>query len=305
MTFGNLAERAGLTVKQAAALATNLVSKDAARLPPEVGPAMFEAPAPATVDRMLAAQRNAADQFGLRATGRRVWGYRGRTLSSAAGPHWLRVVCAAAGTEGGTLWNGPSTSRTLPASVPRPDLFRIRDWTTEGYAYRAELYGFAPDPIVSPRPVLDEDPGLPEVWWKEMTAALGALASVPPPAAREAVREEYLRRVIPEFTGHQVEDVTWSTAHGDLSQQMGGRAPSVRSGRTQDRHHHGPQASGGGIRPLVSVLVNRRAPVTGPRGSWAGRRPLSATGVSLGGGPCQRGRPACQRRGSASGEVAR
>ncbi|MFF3088712.1 hypothetical protein ACFVRB_27240 [Streptomyces nojiriensis] len=105
---------------------------------------MFEAPAPATVDRMLAAQRHAADQFGLRATGRRVWGYRGRTLSGAAGPHWLRVVCAEAGTEGGTLWDGPSTSRTLPVSVPRPDLFRIRDWTTGAYAYRAELYALAP-----------------------------------------------------------------------------------------------------------------------------------------------------------------
>lgn len=49
------------------------------------------------------------------------------------------MVCAEAGTEGGTLWNGPSTSRTLPVSVPRPDLFRIRDWTTGAYAYRAEL----------------------------------------------------------------------------------------------------------------------------------------------------------------------
>ncbi|WP_326594223.1 hypothetical protein [Streptomyces sp. NBC_01294] len=49
-----------------------------------------------------------------------------------------------------------------PIHLPRPprvgaapDLFRIRDWTTDGYAYRAELYAFAPDPIVSPRPVLD------------------------------------------------------------------------------------------------------------------------------------------------------
>ncbi|WP_331747579.1 hypothetical protein OG365_40920 (plasmid) [Streptomyces sp. NBC_00853] len=188
---------------------------------------MFDAPAPATVDRMLAAQQHAADQFGLRATGRRVWGYRGRTLSGAAGPHWLRVVCAEAGTEGGKLWNGPSTSRTLPASVPRPDLFRIRDWTTEGYAYRAELYAFAPDPMVSPRPVLDEEPGLPETWWKEMVAALDALADVPPPADREAVREEYLRRVIPEFTGHQVEDVVWSTAHGDLHYGNVTRGPHI------------------------------------------------------------------------------
>ncbi|WP_031152858.1 hypothetical protein, partial [Streptomyces erythrochromogenes] len=189
---------------------------------------MFEAPAPATVDRMLAAQQHAADAFGLRATGRRVWGYRGRTLSGAAGPHWLRVVCAKAGAEGGTLWNGPSTSRTLPSSVPRPDLFRIRDWTTEGYAFRAELYALAADPVVSPRPVLDEDPGLPETWWKEMVAALDALAAVPPPTDREAVREEYLRRVIPQFTSHQVDAaITWTTAHGDLHYGNLTRGPHI------------------------------------------------------------------------------
>ncbi|MFE5862159.1 hypothetical protein ACFQ77_16635 [Streptomyces virginiae] len=32
--------------------------------------------------------------------------------------------------------------------MPLPDLFRIRNWTTEGYAYRAELYLLAPDPMV-------------------------------------------------------------------------------------------------------------------------------------------------------------
>ncbi|MFH8642292.1 phosphotransferase [Streptomyces goshikiensis] len=188
---------------------------------------MFEPPAPTTADRMQVAQQHAAEAFGLRATGRRVWGYQGRTLSAAAGPHWLRLVCAETGTEGGTLWNGPSASRTLPASVPRPDLFRIRDWTTDRYAYRAELYAFAPDPVVSPRPVLDEDPGLPEAWWKEMSTALQALAEVRPPADREAVREEYLRRVIPEFTGHQVDAVTWTTAHGDLHYGNVTRGPHI------------------------------------------------------------------------------
>lgn len=35
---------------------------------------MFGDPAPATFDRMPAAQKPAADQLGLEATGRRVWG---------------------------------------------------------------------------------------------------------------------------------------------------------------------------------------------------------------------------------------
>ncbi|MGZ9928331.1 hypothetical protein ACXNSR_00405 [Streptomyces sp. NC-S4] len=150
-----------------------------------------------------------------------------RGTEPPAGPRWLRVVCAEAGTEGGTLRDGPSASRTLPASVPRPELLRIRDWTTGAYAYQAELYAFVPDPMVSPRPVLDEDPGLPETWWKEMTAALDALADVPPPADREAVREEYLCRVIPQFTDHQVDDVTWTTAHGDLHYGNITRGPHI------------------------------------------------------------------------------
>ncbi|MFD9522524.1 hypothetical protein [Streptomyces sp. NPDC059979] len=157
-------------------------------------------------------------------------GYQGGTLSAAGGPHWLRVVCAEVGevgTEGGKLWNGFYASRTLPASVPRPTLLHVRDWSAEAYAYRVELYAFAPDPIVSPRPVLDEGPGLPERWWQEMTAALGTLADVPPPTDREAVREEYLRRVIPEYTGHQVDDVTWPTAHGDLHWAHFTRGPHI------------------------------------------------------------------------------
>ncbi|KIF02954.1 hypothetical protein PL81_26975 [Streptomyces sp. RSD-27] len=188
---------------------------------------MFDTPAPATAERMLAAQQHAATQLELAAGGRRVWGYRGRTLSTNAAPHWLRVVCAEAGTEGGMLWDGPSSSRTLPAAVPRPELLHVRDWSVGAYAYRAELYAFAPDPVVSLRPVLDEDPGLPETWWKEMAAALDALVAVPPPTGREAVREEYLRRVIPQFTGHQVEDITWATAHGDLHYGNVTRGPHI------------------------------------------------------------------------------
>ncbi|MFB6513111.1 hypothetical protein ACFCXF_14475 [Streptomyces virginiae] len=49
-----------------------------------------------------------------------------------------------------------------------------------------------------------------------MTAALDASSDIPPPADREAVREEYLRRVISAFTSHQVDDVTWTAVHGDL-----------------------------------------------------------------------------------------
>ncbi|MFD3328383.1 hypothetical protein [Streptomyces sp. NPDC058701] len=69
---------------------------------------------------------------------------------------------------------------------------------TNGYAYPAELYRFAPGPVVSGRPILDEGPGRPETRRKVVAAALDAPADVPPPTDREAVREDYLRRAIPE-----------------------------------------------------------------------------------------------------------
>ncbi|MGW6875864.1 hypothetical protein ACWGHA_26395 [Streptomyces xanthophaeus] len=157
--------------------------------------------------------------------------------------------------------------------MPRPDLFRIRDWTAEGYAYRAELYALAPDPMVSPRPVLDEDPGLPETWWKEMAAALDALADVPPPADRDAEREEYLRRVIPQFTGHQVDSITWTAVHGDLHYGSITRGPHILDWEGWGR------APTDTTRPPCTCTPcspPRRPPASGPScpPSWTGPRPV-------------------------------
>ncbi|WTB20300.1 hypothetical protein OG253_01595 [Streptomyces virginiae] len=115
----------------------------------------------------------------------------------------------------------PARVGAAPRPVPHPGPDH-RGLRLPGRAVRLR-----PDPIVSPRPVLDEDPGLPETWWKEIVAALAALADVLPPADREAVREEYLRHVIPEYTGHQIDAVTWTTAHGDLHDGNITRGPHI------------------------------------------------------------------------------
>lgn len=194
-----------------------------------------------------------------------------RGTEPPAGPRWLRVVCAEAGTEGGTLRDGPSASRTLPASVPRPELLRIRDWTTGAYAYRAELYAFVPDPMISPRPVLDEDPGLPETWWKEMTAALDALADVPPPADREAVREEYLRRVIPSSPATRS-----TTSPGPPPTATSTRATSPAA-RTSWTGKDGAAPRTDATRPPCTCThcsPPKRPPASGPSSppSWTGPR---------------------------------
>ncbi|MFB7260568.1 hypothetical protein ACFCXH_00125 [Streptomyces nojiriensis] len=108
-----------------------------------------------------------------------------------------------------------------------------------------------------------------------MLAALDALADVPPPTDREAVREEYLRRVIPQFTGHEVEDVTWSTAHGDLHYGNVTRGPHILDWEGWGRAPYGYDAAtlyvyalltpetAAGIRAQLAPVLDRTEARTG------------------------------------------
>ncbi|MFF6789536.1 hypothetical protein ACFY9C_10700 [Streptomyces filamentosus] len=181
---------------------------------------MFSEPEEPTATRMRRARATACAALKVEdAAQNPIWGYAGRTLSGlvhgSEEDGWLRVVSETAARAGGRLWEGPRTaSFALPASVPRPALHRIHDWTEEGWSYRAELYAYAPASVVSPGPVLDTDLDLSEAWWAGLGTALDALAAVP--TDRVSMREEYIRRAVAEFTGHAVGGIPWSTAHGDL-----------------------------------------------------------------------------------------
>lgn len=185
---------------------------------------MFTAPEPAVRDRMCSARGHACALLGLAdTTGGEVWGYAGRTLSRAVrtptGVAWLRLVSDPQGKSGGKLWEGPrEAERSLPPAVPRPRLLSLRDWLADGWDYRAEHYEFVTAPTVGKSPVLHhhlphhED--LPDTWWQDLHQALAHLAGVR--TDRQAVREQYIRRRVPEFTGVTPGEITWTTAHGDL-----------------------------------------------------------------------------------------
>ncbi|WP_055524510.1 hypothetical protein [Streptomyces graminilatus] len=182
---------------------------------------MFSAPDNPTADRMRTAKSLACTALGVRDTAQNaVWGYNGRTLSGTTGKagaqDWLRLVSEPVDRAQGKLWDGPKTAQDhLPDSIPRPALHRIYDWQDDGHAYRAELYEHTALSTVSSSPVLDAELNLPEPWWKELHHALDTLAVVP--TDRVAVREEYIRRAVPEYTGHDVGDsIEWSTSHGDF-----------------------------------------------------------------------------------------
>ncbi|WP_198539997.1 hypothetical protein [Streptomyces sp. CT34] len=169
---------------------------------------------------MISARGHACALLGVvDAAGGTVWGYAGRTLSGAImapdGPAWLRLVSEPAGKSGGKLWEGPKEAgQSVPPTVPRPRLTGLRDWSADGWDYRAEQYQLVTAPSVSPSPVARHGVGLPDAWWHNLRQALGCLALVE--TSRQAVREQYIRRRVPEFTGFTPGEITWTTAHGDL-----------------------------------------------------------------------------------------
>ncbi|MEU6476132.1 hypothetical protein ABZ858_04435 [Streptomyces sp. NPDC047017] len=151
--------------------------------------------------------------------GEPIWGYAGRTLSgavtSAQGTGWLRVVAERPDKAHGKLWDGPKIAQELlPPVIPRPVLHDVHDWQDAGWAYRAELYQHTDATVISRSPVLENDPALSETWWSDLRTALDTLAETA--TERIAVREEYIRRAVPEYTGCDVGHIEWSTAHGDF-----------------------------------------------------------------------------------------
>ncbi|WP_328385893.1 hypothetical protein OHS81_18740 [Streptomyces sp. NBC_00400] len=99
----------------------------------------------------------------------------------------------------------------------RPRLLGLRDWSADGWDYRAEHYEIVTTPPVAKSPVLHQLPhhaDLPDTWWQDLHQSLAHLALVR--TGRQAVREQYIRRRVPEFTGFTPGEITWTTAHGDL-----------------------------------------------------------------------------------------
>ncbi|MFI1075719.1 hypothetical protein [Streptomyces puniciscabiei] len=181
---------------------------------------MFSAPDDATAQRMRNARISACTALALTDLAEEpIWGYAGRTLSgavtSAQGTGWLRVVAEHPDKAHGKLWDGPKTAQELlPPAIPRPVLHDVHDWQAAGWAYRAELHQHTDATVISRSPVLEHDPALPKTWWTKLRTALDCLAEVP--TERIAVREEYIRRAIPEYTGCDIGQIDWSTAHGDF-----------------------------------------------------------------------------------------
>ncbi len=184
---------------------------------------MFIAKDQATAERMFAARDRAADMLEVsRASDDVTWGWYGRSIGCEVNTHddsaWLRVRAVPAGDGYGRMWEGNvKAARELPAEVQRPHLIRWRDFTADGFDYRAELFEFVPARICSPEQFLREPLSLPDRWWASLRTSLTALATVT--TDRFVVSQRYITEKVPYYL--EAPDMPtvpprWAASHGDL-----------------------------------------------------------------------------------------
>ncbi|MET7778680.1 hypothetical protein ABZU94_02510 [Streptomyces mirabilis] len=117
-----------------------------------------------------------------------------------------------------------------PAAFPgvrKPAFQGLCDWTSDGYAYRAELSAFVDEALLSPDLVLRDELDLPDALFETIRMNLSAIAATP--TDRIAVRQEWISRAVPEYTGHPAPRITeWACAHGDFHAVNLTTGPTVR-----------------------------------------------------------------------------
>ncbi|WP_329138088.1 hypothetical protein OG552_29550 [Streptomyces sp. NBC_01476] len=150
--------------------------------------------------------------------GGETWGWDARSLSGpVAGDRWLRLLAVRAEKASTAAWDGPETAeKAIPATVPRPRLHAVHDWSEADYAYRAELYERVHASSLSKTALAPASIRLPDTWWTSLRVALAAVASTP--TDRTAVRQERLHWAMPQFLETDLDTTVpqWSTTHADI-----------------------------------------------------------------------------------------
>ncbi|MET9365827.1 hypothetical protein ABZX93_33630 [Streptomyces sp. NPDC006632] len=169
---------------------------------------------------MAEAHQHAAEALGVVARGPQAWGWQGRTLGRQTihpehGTCWLRLLSAPTEKAGGKLWEGTELAALMFPAVRKPQLLGVHDWTDTVHGYRAELTQFIEEPVLSTDPVLRQEIELSTTWFTAVRETLTTVAAAR--TDRLAVRQEWIDRAVPQFTGRPAPRVEfWECAHGDF-----------------------------------------------------------------------------------------
>ncbi|MER5869335.1 aminoglycoside phosphotransferase [Streptomyces sp. NPDC002044] len=130
---------------------------------------------------------------------------------------WVRLAWRRENKLDAQQWTGFEAAAAIEG-VPRPRWFGAAVWSDEsrGVVWRADEMTLVQDGALSPTGDITTLPKLPESWWTDLQAALGALASHP--TSRVSMSRQHLTNRIHEVYGDQVDTTVtdWATAHGDV-----------------------------------------------------------------------------------------
>ncbi|MCC5580565.1 aminoglycoside phosphotransferase [Microtetraspora sp. AC03309] len=161
----------------------------------------------------------AAERLGVTPVGPVVFGWRDRTIGSAAhakgGRFWLRTTAEHDDWAGGEAWFGNRDAAAI-IGVPKPALIDRVEWAEPPVVIYGELLTYVPDQPCSLTPELAAPVALPAAWWSELRGALDVLAATPTMRGDHDPRDAVRR--VEEFYGQSIDTPTpvLRTEHTDL-----------------------------------------------------------------------------------------
>jgi hypothetical protein len=169
----------------------------------------------------------AAARFGLVLTGEPVFGWRLRSISTAAkaraGPCWLRVgselSASVKDAEVGDFWTGVPDSNAI-IGVPKPHILSSTEWDDLGgkRRVRADVMTVMPGRPCSTTDVLRTPLDLADNWWSELRHSIEAIGRTPTTryASRVGCASGRVRQVFGDKVAAVLRPTAWETTHGDL-----------------------------------------------------------------------------------------
>ncbi|WP_433511088.1 aminoglycoside phosphotransferase [Nonomuraea sp. CA-143628] len=121
-----------------------------------------------------------ATRLGVAPTGDVVFGWRDRTIGSAAtsggGRFWLRATAEHEDWAQGEPWTGNRDAAEI-RGIPKPDVVARVEWDEPPVGMYAELMTYVSDSPCSPTPELLQPFAAADTWWLDLRAALDKLAT--------------------------------------------------------------------------------------------------------------------------------
>lgn len=162
----------------------------------------------------------AATYFNLVVIGEPIFGWRMRSISSAAQRRdqvfWLRVASEEPQWLPGDFWTG-NLDANIFANIAKPRVLEVTEWDDQDWrSVRAEVMNLFPGNLCSPTDVLREPLELSSAWWTELARCFHIIRSTS--TNRVSITQDKVTHRVKMAFGAQsdLQIKHWETIHGDM-----------------------------------------------------------------------------------------